>query len=68
MYGRLAAFVLLGSSIFAHAIGGTVVTVDRGEPLARVQVEILETGAQTITNREGNFTIAEVAPGSYRRK
>jgi hypothetical protein len=36
-----------------------------GEPLARVQVTALETGAQTITAKDGSFVIRKFAPGNY---
>jgi len=54
----------LSSSLFAAEIRGKVAGV-RGEPLARVQVSILETQRQTITGDDGSFAIAGLAPGSY---
>jgi hypothetical protein len=59
-----AAISCLPSSLFAAEIRGTVAGV-RGEPLARVQVSILETQQQTITGDDGGFAIAELAPRDY---
>ena len=77
MHDRLAAFILLSSSIFfssiflnAADIRGKVVSVERGEPLARVQVAVLveaqrEAVATAITTKDGNFIIKGLAPGHY---
>jgi len=77
MHDRLAAFILLFSSIFfssiflnAADIRGKVVSVERGEPLARVQVAVLveaqrEAVATAITTKDGNFIIKGLAPGHY---
>jgi hypothetical protein len=54
----------LRSSLFAAEIRGKVVGV-RGEPLARVQVSILETQRQSITGDDGAFVITGIAPGDY---
>ncbi|MGD0347925.1 MAG: TonB-dependent receptor [Terracidiphilus sp.] len=59
-----AASSCLPSSLFAAEIRGNVVGV-RGEPLARVQVSILELQQQTITGDGGGFVIAGLAPGEY---
>lgn len=66
MHDRLGAFILLFSSMLLHAaeIRGTVVSVVGGEPLARVQVAVLETGA-AITTKEGSFVIPNVSAGKY---
>src|SRR4029077_4509579 len=77
MHDRLAAFILLFSSILfssisleAAEIRGKVVSVDRGEPLARVQVAVLveaqhEAIATAITTKDGSFVIQGLAPGHY---
>src|SRR5260370_13970669 len=77
MHDRLAAVILVVSSIllsssFLHAaeIRGNVVSVDRGEPLARVQVAVLveakrEAVGTDITTKDGNFIIKGLAPGHY---
>lgn len=67
MYARLAAGLLCFLSVMAHAaeIHGRVESVIGGEPLARVQVVILETGAQAITAKDGSFLVPGVAPGNY---
>ncbi len=77
MHDRLAAFILLFSSILfssislhAAEIRGKVVSVDQGEPLARVQVAVLveaqrEAAATTVTTKDGSFIIKGLAPGHY---
>ncbi|HYU47153.1 MAG TPA: TonB-dependent receptor, partial [Terriglobales bacterium] len=72
MHDRLAAFILLlssifFSSIFLHAaeIRGKVVSVTGGEPLARVQVAVLETQREAVTTNDGSFVIQGLAPGHY---
>jgi hypothetical protein len=60
----LAANSCLPSSLFAAEIRGSVAGV-RGEPLARVQISILETQRQTITGDDGRFVIVGLAPGDY---
>jgi hypothetical protein len=77
MHDRLAAFILLFSSIFfssislnAAEIRGKVVSADRGEPLARVQVAVLveaqrEAAATGVTTKDGSFVIQGLAPGQY---
>lgn len=56
--------IFFAGSLFAAEIRGNVVGV-RGEPLARVQISILETQRQTITRNDGAFEIAGLAPGYY---
>lgn len=58
------AISCLRSSLFGAEIRGNVVGV-RGEPLARVQVSILEVQRQTITGDDGGFVIAGLGPGNY---
>ena len=66
MHARLVAtFFLLSALLQAAEIRGKVVSVVGGEPLARVQATVLETGAQTITAKDGTFAIQNLAPGSY---
>src|SRR5216684_5782086 len=77
MHDRLAAVILVVSSIllsssFLHAaeIRGNVVSVDWGEPLARVQVAVLveaqrEAVTAAITTKDGSFVIKGLAPGRY---
>ena len=65
---RLRIFVLFFlSSILAQAseIRGKVVNVVGGEPLARVQAAVLETGSESITANDGTFAIPDLAPGNY---
>jgi hypothetical protein len=67
MHVRIAVVVLLLSLTLAHAaeIRGKVVSVVGGEPLARVQVAVLETGAAAITTKDGSFLIPGIAAGNY---
>src|SRR6202158_2019406 len=77
MHDRLAAVILVVSSILlsssslrAAEIRGKVVSVDRGEPLARVQIAVLveaqhEAAATAVTTKDGNFVIQGLAPGHY---
>src|SRR5258708_20520591 len=77
MHDRLAAVILVVSSILLSAsflnaaeIRGKVVSVDRGEPLARVQVAVLveaqhEAVSTAITRKDGSFVIQGLAPGHY---
>ena len=76
MHDRLAAFILLlssifFSSIFLHAaeIRGKVVSAAGGEPLARVQVAVLDAegaaAAAGVTTNDGSFVVPGVASGHY---
>jgi hypothetical protein len=81
MRDRLAAVSLLFAAIcfsstlvsqtprHASEIRGKVVSVDRGEPLARVQVAVLDKQgdalAANITKDDGSFVISGIAPGHY---
>src|SRR5882672_6233925 len=63
---RLALFVLLTAlAVHAAEIRGKVVNVVGGEALVRVQVSLLETGANTTTADDGTFTIPTIAPRNY---
>ncbi len=44
-------------------IRGVVLDVRGGEPLARVQVQLLGTNHQTVTDAEGRFSLRQVPPG-----
>lgn len=59
-----AGISCLPGSSFAAEIRGNVLGV-RSEPLARVQVSILEAQRQTITGDDGGFVIADLAAGNY---
>src|SRR3954466_7256984 len=66
MSTRLAVFVVYCCALVqANEIRGKVVNVTGGEPLARVQVLILETGAQSISGADGTFAIQNIPPGTY---
>jgi CarboxypepD_reg-like domain len=66
LFARYAVALLLAAS-FARAaeIRGKVTNVIGGEPLARVQVSVLDTSLQTATSRDGTFTIRALRPGAY---
>jgi hypothetical protein len=49
----------------AAEIRGRVVNDAQGEPLARVQVSVLETQRQTTTASDGTFVITNLPPGDY---
>lgn len=81
MQERLAAFIRFCSwiffpsiffvSSFLHAaeIRGKIVSVDRGEPLGRVQVAVIESQREpvpaVITKNDGTFVMQGLAPGNY---
>jgi hypothetical protein len=67
MHVRLGILAVFLSSILVQAseIVGKVVSVVGGEPLARVQAALLETGDKAITANDGTFAISDVAPGNY---
>src|SRR5437870_1378908 len=67
MHVRSAAVFVLFCSLLASGaeIRGKVVSVVGGEALARVQVVVLETGAQAITVSDGTFTLSSLPPGKY---
>ena len=64
---RLTLFLLFLCPALAHAseVRGKIVNVVGGEPLARVQVTILETRAEAVTEKDGTFVIQAVVPGTY---
>jgi len=66
MNARFVALIVFCSVLVRAAeIRGKVVAVDGGEALARVQVSVLETQAQTVTAKDGTFTIRDLATGTY---
>jgi len=66
MNARFAALLVFFSTLVQAAeIRGRVVAVDGGEALARVQVAVLESGAQTVTGGDGSFLIGGLAGGRY---
>jgi CarboxypepD_reg-like domain len=58
-----ALFVVVPS--YAADIRGKVTNALGGEPLARVQVSLLDTTFQDVTSSAGTFTITGVNPGKY---
>ena len=66
MLARFAVGLLLAAS-FARAaeIRGKITNVMGGEPLARVQVSVLDTGLQAVTSRDGTFIIKDLKTGTY---
>jgi Carboxypeptidase regulatory-like domain len=66
LFARVAVFSLLVVSFgYSAEIRGKVTNVIGGEPLARVQVTVLGTEYQTVTSRDGTFTIKGVGAGKY---
>jgi len=66
--GVLAASLFLsaeGRSQSTGTISGTVLDAQTREPLPLANVVIKETQRGTATDERGNFTIADLAPGSY---
>jgi hypothetical protein len=63
--------VLLGTALlvvapsYAADIRGKVTNAVGGEPLARVQVSLLDTTFQDVTSSTGTFTITGMNPGKY---
>jgi len=66
LLARYALALLLATSL-AHAaeIRGKVTNVIGGEPLARVQVSVLNTNLQAVTSRDGTFTLRALKAGTY---
>jgi len=66
---RCAAVVVISSLLVESAeIKGKVSSVVRGEPLARVQVSLVETGASTTSSSDGSFSIRGLTAGKYTIK
>jgi hypothetical protein len=68
----LASIFFSSCILNAAEIRGKVVSVDRGEPLARVEVAVLDAQGNTaadlpkaITKEDGTFAIARIAAGHY---
>ena len=63
-----AVLVVFGVLVNAAEIRGKVSSVIRGEPLARVQVFVLETGDSATTSSDGTFRIQSLESGEYTLK
>jgi len=61
----LLSTALLVAPAHAADIRGKVTNAVGGEPLARVQVSLLETTLQDVTSSSGTFNITEATPGKY---
>ena len=62
----LGGVLLITASVAAAAdIRGKVTSALGGEPLARVQVSLLDTNLQDVTSSGGAFTITGAKPGQY---
>jgi hypothetical protein len=61
----LAVIPLVVASLHAAEIRGKVTNVVRGEPLARIEVSVLELKATTQTAADGSFAIQNLPPGNY---
>ena len=63
---RFALGLLLVTSLaYAAEVRGKVTNVIGGEPLARVQVSVLNTDWQTVTARDGTFSINNIKLGKH---
>ena len=61
-----AVFCLgLGRAQEPGEIRGIVLDVRGGEPLARVEVQLLGTNHQAVTDGQGRFSLPQVTPGDY---
>jgi hypothetical protein len=58
-------WLLLTSILHAAEIRGKVTNVIGGEPLARVQVSVLDTAYKCATSADGTFTIKDLKAGNY---
>jgi hypothetical protein len=56
---------VLGMAAADAQVTGRVVDARGGEPLARVRVRLLGGQQESLTDAQGRFSIAEVAPGDY---
>src|SRR4051812_29559962 len=64
----IAVLVAAGAALAlgqAGEIHGRVVSTSDGEPLALVQIRVVDTELQASTDDDGKFQIASVPPGSY---
>ncbi|HDQ45618.1 MAG TPA: TonB-dependent receptor [bacterium] len=64
----LAVIFVLKSPLWSATTGkiaGTVIDTDTGDPLAGVNVVVLETGLGAAADLEGRYTILHVPPGEY---
>lgn len=59
------SWLLLTSLVHAAEIRGKVTSVIGGEPLARVEVSVLDTNYQAVTSSDGSFTIKDMKAGTY---
>ncbi len=60
--------LILTSSAMAQQAGslrGIALDREFGTPVGGATVRIVETGARVVTNEQGNFSFAQVAPGKY---
>ena len=67
---RLALLLLLSSLVLAIPalpadVGGVVTNAQGGEPLAKIQVALLERSITTITGPDGKFHFSQLPAGSY---
>jgi hypothetical protein len=60
-----AFFVLVVTCAHAAELHGKVTSVVGGEPLAQVQVSVLDTNYQAVTSRDGTFKVSDVKVGDY---
>lgn len=58
-------WLLLASPVHAAEIRGKVTNVIGGEPLARVEVSVLDTNYKVATSGDGAFTIKNLKAGNY---
>ena len=66
----IAPLILLSSlavatSVPAADVSGIVTIAQGGEPLAKIQVALLATGATTVTGSDGKFNFSQVPAGRY---
>src|SRR5262245_1649201 len=67
LFATLLAIAISASSARAQvgSIRGSARDADLDTPLSGVKVRIAETGAEVITNEDGNYSFGQVAPGKY---